>query len=160
MAKPRHILVPTDFSEAADAAKAYAIVLAEAFGATLHVLHVTPDPLAMGWGVDAACLPRLLERTERNGPDPISWTVGYRRDSLRDSAISRGMSASVRPSSLARCWPYSWGRTFPSHARVTRVARWPGRDAGAYRTRRAHLVAGASHRRRIDRGSGAVRIGR
>lgn len=66
MATPRGILVPTDFSEAADAAKAYATVLAEAFGATLHVLHVIPDPLAMGWGVDAAYLPQLLERTERN----------------------------------------------------------------------------------------------
>ena len=66
MVRPRGILVPTDFSEAADAAKAYATVLAEAFGATLHVLHVIPDPLAMGWGVDAALLPQLLERTERN----------------------------------------------------------------------------------------------
>jgi nucleotide-binding universal stress UspA family protein len=66
MRKPRQILVPTDFSEAANAAKAYATVLADTFGATLHVLHVIPDPLAMGWGVDAAYLPQLLERTERN----------------------------------------------------------------------------------------------
>jgi len=65
MRKPRHILVPTDFSEAANAAKAYATVLADTFGASLHVLHVIPDPLAMGWGVDAAYLPQLLERTER-----------------------------------------------------------------------------------------------
>jgi nucleotide-binding universal stress UspA family protein len=66
MARPQGILIPTDFSEAANAAKAYATLLAEAFGATLHVLHVIPDPLAMGWGVDAAYLPQLLERTERN----------------------------------------------------------------------------------------------
>jgi nucleotide-binding universal stress UspA family protein len=66
MRKPRQILVPTDFSEAANAAKGYATVLADAFGATLHVLHVIPDPLAMGWGVDVAYLPQLLERTERN----------------------------------------------------------------------------------------------
>lgn len=65
MAKPRHILVPTDFSEAANAAKAYAIVLAETMGATLHMLHVIPDPTAMGWGVERAYLPQLLERTER-----------------------------------------------------------------------------------------------
>jgi nucleotide-binding universal stress UspA family protein len=63
--KPRHILVPTDFSEAANAAKAYATVLADTFGATLHVLHVIPDPIALGWGVDAAHLPQLFERTER-----------------------------------------------------------------------------------------------
>jgi nucleotide-binding universal stress UspA family protein len=41
-------------------------MLADSFGATLHVLHVIPDPLAMGWGVDAPYLPQLLERTERN----------------------------------------------------------------------------------------------
>lgn len=66
MTKPRQILVPTDFSDESNAAKLYATMLAESFGATLHVLHVIPDPLAMGWGVDAAYLPQLLERTERN----------------------------------------------------------------------------------------------
>ena len=66
MRKPQRILVPTDFSEAANAARNSATVLADAFGATLHVLHVIPDPLAAGWGVDAAYLPQLLERTERN----------------------------------------------------------------------------------------------
>jgi nucleotide-binding universal stress UspA family protein len=65
MTKPERILVPTDFSPTANAAKAYATALAEAFGASLHVLHVIPDPLALGWGVDAAYLPQLLERTER-----------------------------------------------------------------------------------------------
>jgi nucleotide-binding universal stress UspA family protein len=64
MTKLQHILLPTDFSEAANAAKAYATVLAEAFGATLHVLHVVPDPLSGGWSVDAAYLPQMLERTE------------------------------------------------------------------------------------------------
>jgi nucleotide-binding universal stress UspA family protein len=63
---PRQILVPTDFSEPAQRAKAYALVLAESFRAQLHLLHVIPDPLDMGWGVDAAHLPQLLERTERN----------------------------------------------------------------------------------------------
>jgi nucleotide-binding universal stress UspA family protein len=64
--KPRHILVPTDFSDASEAAKRQAVVLADALGATLHVLHVIPDPLAMGWGVEAAYLPRMLEHAERD----------------------------------------------------------------------------------------------
>lgn len=64
MTKLQNILAPTDFSDAANAAKTYAVVLAEAFGATLHVLHVVPDPLAGGWSVDAAYLPQMLERTE------------------------------------------------------------------------------------------------
>ncbi len=37
------ILVATDFGEASDAALRYGRSLANAFGATLHLLHVTPD---------------------------------------------------------------------------------------------------------------------
>lgn len=75
MANPRNILVPTDFSDAANAAKAYALLFAEAFGATIHLLHVIPDPLAMGWGVDSAYLPQLLERTERNVREQLNGTL-------------------------------------------------------------------------------------
>lgn len=65
MTRPQRILVPTDFSEASDAAKVYATALADAIGATLHALHVIPDPLALAWGVDAAYLPQLLDKTQR-----------------------------------------------------------------------------------------------
>ena len=65
MTKPTQILVPTDFSQPSDAAQLYATMLADAFEATLHLLHVIPDPLDLGWAVDAADLPQLLERTER-----------------------------------------------------------------------------------------------
>jgi nucleotide-binding universal stress UspA family protein len=41
----RNILVATDFGEAADAALVYGRTLARAFGATLHVLHVTENVL-------------------------------------------------------------------------------------------------------------------
>lgn len=75
MTKPRQILVPTDFSDESTAAKVYATMLAESFGATLHVLHVIQDPLAMGWGVDTAHLPQLLERTERDVRDRLDKVV-------------------------------------------------------------------------------------
>lgn len=75
MTTPRQILVPTDFSDEATAAKVYAAMLAESFGATLHVLHVIEDPLAMGWGVDAAYLPQLLERTERTVREQLDKVV-------------------------------------------------------------------------------------
>ena len=39
----KNILVATDFGEAADVAFMYGRTLARSFGATLHVLHVTPD---------------------------------------------------------------------------------------------------------------------
>jgi nucleotide-binding universal stress UspA family protein len=48
MVPPRNILVPTDFSETASAALAYAKMFAGSFGAdlhVLHVLHVLHDPL-------------------------------------------------------------------------------------------------------------------
>jgi nucleotide-binding universal stress UspA family protein len=45
MSSPKTILVPTDFSETAHAALAYAKMLADVFGSTLHVVHVAQDPL-------------------------------------------------------------------------------------------------------------------
>lgn len=75
MTKPSQILVPTDFSDESNAAKIYATMLAASFQATLHLLHVIPDPLAMGWGVDAAYLPQLLERTERNVREQLEKVV-------------------------------------------------------------------------------------
>jgi nucleotide-binding universal stress UspA family protein len=44
MARITRILVPTDFSPAADEALAYARTIADAFGASLHLLHVFEDP--------------------------------------------------------------------------------------------------------------------
>lgn len=48
------ILVPTDFSETADAALAYAKHLATTMGASLHLVHVFSDPYAI-----AACAPEV-----------------------------------------------------------------------------------------------------
>ena len=48
------ILVPTDFSETADAALAYAKDLAPKLGASLHLVHVYRDPYAV-----AACAPEV-----------------------------------------------------------------------------------------------------
>ena len=47
------ILVPTDFSAAADAALDFAKTIAATFGASLHVLHVFEEPFVPGaFGVD------------------------------------------------------------------------------------------------------------
>ena len=42
------ILVATDFSDASNAALAFAKTLSERFGASLHVLHVLEDPYVIG----------------------------------------------------------------------------------------------------------------
>jgi nucleotide-binding universal stress UspA family protein len=47
------ILVPTDFSETSDQALRYGKALAQAFGASLHLLHVVQEPFAQPWAVEA-----------------------------------------------------------------------------------------------------------
>jgi universal stress protein A len=58
MIKIENILVPTDSSEAADAALEYGRALARTFDARLHVLHVVDDALMVpgveGYAVDVA----------------------------------------------------------------------------------------------------------
>jgi universal stress protein A len=50
----KRILVPTDFSETADKALAYAKDLAPKLGASLHLVHIYRDPYAV-----AACAPEV-----------------------------------------------------------------------------------------------------
>jgi len=47
MISMKRVLVATDFSEASIVAVRYGRALAQAFGASLHVLHVVPDSLAL-----------------------------------------------------------------------------------------------------------------
>jgi nucleotide-binding universal stress UspA family protein len=45
----KRILVPTDFTESSEAALKYGLALAGTFGATVHVLHVSNEPLHESW---------------------------------------------------------------------------------------------------------------
>jgi nucleotide-binding universal stress UspA family protein len=47
------VVVPMDFSDSSTAALAYAKQLADAFGASVHLLHVIPDPAAHPWAAEA-----------------------------------------------------------------------------------------------------------
>jgi nucleotide-binding universal stress UspA family protein len=49
MTPPQHILVATDFSEAADCALSYARAMAHPLDAKLHLLYVIPDPYSLPW---------------------------------------------------------------------------------------------------------------
>lgn len=49
----KNVLVPTDFSDASDAAMRYGKALATAFGAALHVVHVIEEPYGQPWAVEA-----------------------------------------------------------------------------------------------------------
>jgi nucleotide-binding universal stress UspA family protein len=61
------ILVPTDFSEASETAVKYAKALAEAFGSSIHVVHVLEDLLAHAWAAEVyvASMPSLREEIEK-----------------------------------------------------------------------------------------------
>ena len=62
----RQILVPTDFSEPANAALKYARTLAEEFGSHLHIFHVVPEPYVYPWGTELSTMPLadLLAQSE------------------------------------------------------------------------------------------------
>jgi nucleotide-binding universal stress UspA family protein len=49
---PKVILVPTDFSDPSNEALAYAKDLAEAFNASIHLLHVVENPLSQPWALE------------------------------------------------------------------------------------------------------------
>jgi nucleotide-binding universal stress UspA family protein len=51
------VLVPTDFSECSQAAVRYGRALAEAFGASLHLLHVVQDPYKQAWAAEGFAAP-------------------------------------------------------------------------------------------------------
>jgi len=77
---PQHLLVPTDFSVHADAALDHAVLLADRFDATLHLLHVVNDPGAGLYGLGDAEVQidrlrkeaeaKARERLDDMAPDP------------------------------------------------------------------------------------------
>lgn len=68
MIEIKTILVPIDFSDASAAALRFARALAEAFGSTLHLLHVVQDPYVQPWAAEAfgVSLAGVLERWEQD----------------------------------------------------------------------------------------------
>lgn len=69
----KKLLFATDFSEASDAALQYAILMAKAFGASLHVLHVLEDLAAHAWTTEVyvAALPGVHEEMERQARERL-----------------------------------------------------------------------------------------
>ena len=63
----KSVLVPTDFSDASETALTYGRGVAEAFGASLHLVHVMEDLLAHAWAAEVyvASAPNLREEIEK-----------------------------------------------------------------------------------------------
>lgn len=53
----QRILVPTDFSEPAEAAVKWGATLAREFEGQLFLMHVVPEPYAYPWGTELSTLP-------------------------------------------------------------------------------------------------------
>jgi nucleotide-binding universal stress UspA family protein len=69
----KRILVPTDFSEPSEDALAYAKGLADAFGASVHLMHVLEDLAAHAWTTEVyvAALPGVHEEMERHARERL-----------------------------------------------------------------------------------------
>ena len=78
------ILVPTDFSDTSAAALDYARALAQAFGSTLHLIHVVPDPYTRPGTIEAygPSLDGLLQQWKQQSEDHL-------RGLLADADASR-----------------------------------------------------------------------
>jgi nucleotide-binding universal stress UspA family protein len=69
----KQVLVPTDFSEPSESAVKYARAFAEAFGATLHVLHVLEDPFIYAPTSEGYVVPpQFYEEIERTARDRLN----------------------------------------------------------------------------------------
>ena len=68
------ILVPTDFSEASEAALKYGKALADAFHSSLHVVHVMEDLLAHAWAAEVyvASMPNLRVEIEQEAHERLA----------------------------------------------------------------------------------------
>ena len=73
----RTILVPTDFSDPAEAAWVYAQTLAREFKSHVHVLHVVPEPYVYPWGTEMATMPiaDLLTQSEEAARERLTKVV-------------------------------------------------------------------------------------
>lgn len=69
----KKILLATDFSDASAAAAAYARAFADAFSASIHVLHVLEDLAAHAWTTEVyvAALPGVHEEMERQARERL-----------------------------------------------------------------------------------------
>lgn len=57
MIKLKTVLIPVDFSECSDAAVKYGYALADAFGASVHLLNVVQDPYTLPWTSEGFAAP-------------------------------------------------------------------------------------------------------
>ena len=72
------VLVPTDFSDASESALRYGKAMAEAFGASLHFVHVMEDLLAHAWAAEVyvSSMPQLRDEIEKESRQRLEMLLG------------------------------------------------------------------------------------
>lgn len=80
MTLPKNILAPTDFSPIAEQAVDYAFELADALGATVHVLHVYAIP---AFPDSMALTPNVIDDVARAAADSLKASANKRQGSPR-----------------------------------------------------------------------------
>ncbi len=94
----KKILVASDFSKPSDIALKYGKGLAEAFGASLHVLHVMEDVVAHAWAAEVyvASLPGLHEEMEKAARERLGQVLtADEREKFRAEVVLRTGTAFV-----------------------------------------------------------------
>jgi nucleotide-binding universal stress UspA family protein len=71
------VLVATDFSEPSEVAVKYGRALADAFDATLHVMHVVPDSMALPWATmaDGLAMADVQKQWEREAQERLEQLI-------------------------------------------------------------------------------------
>ena len=98
----QHILFPTDFSPAADAAFAYAVAIAERYHAKLHVVHaINVEPSGP---TDSECSPAIIKQAHEQAAQKIHHLL--RTQPLHAAAcepmIAQGLVSEILPDLLRR----------------------------------------------------------
>ncbi|MEZ5317694.1 MAG: universal stress protein [Vicinamibacterales bacterium] len=135
----KHVLVPTDFSEASAVALDYGRTLARTFGATLHVLHVSDDLAAMmlptgGVSLDLGRFQTEMETAARRSLDQLlddddRQALGARPVLVTSHAPAAAIATYARENGVDLIVMATHGRTGMAHALMGSVAEKVVRSA-------------------------------
>jgi nucleotide-binding universal stress UspA family protein len=86
------VLVATDFSEPSEVAVRYGRALADAFHASLHILHVVPDSMALPWATmaDGLAMADVQRQWEREANERLQRMLPEsEREALHATLVTR-----------------------------------------------------------------------
>ena len=118
------ILVATDFSEPSEVAVRYGRALAEAFHASLHVLHVLPDSVALPWATmaDGLAMADVQRQWEREADERLQRMLP---EGDRESVHAVLVTRAGDPVRQVTRYAAETGAESSSCSERTAAGRWP-----------------------------------